>query len=388
MTRALAPTFDVLVGGAGPAGSATALMLARAGWHVGVLRRSISALPRTGETLPSASRSPLRALGVWSRFLSDGHLPSPGVVSWWDAERPAQQDSLFDPSGHPWHVDRQRFDGMLLGAAIEAGADAIEDVRVLDARPEGGGDATHPWRFALLTEGRLHACAARVLISATGRAVSLGPKGIERRRLDRLIGVGATIAASSGEADERTWIEATAEGWWYSAPTPSGQWTVTFFTDADRAPACEGRRTLSRYWLGQLAQAPNTARRLRCLDVAPGALSPTRLAGALRVMAADSYRKVPCQGPRWLAVGDASSAWDPLTGQGIDKALRSGLRAAHTADAVLRSADGGVAALADYARHEEEQDRQYRERYRAYYAQVRRWPDAVFWRRRQTASQV
>ena len=384
MATATSAIFDALVVGAGPAGSATALMLARSGWHVGLMHRRNPRIVRTGETLPGASRSTLGALGVWSKFSSDGHVGSPGTVSWWGADTPIEQDSVFSPSGQGWHVNRQRFDRMLLDAAREAGAAAIEETRLVDVRLGGDANAPDCWCVKLQTSGRVRTCGARILIVATGRSTPAAPQGITRQRFDRLIGLGAVVspAATLTRVDRRIWIEATPAGWWYSAPMPDEQWTVTFFTDADQTPTREGRGVLARYWLAQLARAPNTERRLASLEIRPGARSTTALADSLQVIAADSHRKVPCQGPNWLAVGDAASAWDPLSGQGIEKALRSGLRAARAADELLRAADGGRAVLADYARHVEEQERLYHDHHYLYYAQVRRWPKAVFWQRR------
>ena len=323
---------------------------------------------------------------MWSQFLGDGHLPSPGIVSWWDGDTPVMQDSVFDPSGHAWHVDRQRFDRMLLDAAALAGAEPIE-ARLVEARLDGKATAPDRWCLELMTATRVQTCVARLLIIATGRATPVAPGGVTRHRLDRLVGIGVTLSegASSRVADRRTWIEASPAGWWYSAPTPGNRWTFTFFTDADRAPAREGRGVLSRYWSEQLAQAPNTERRLAGLDLSP-ACSTAALPGVLSVTAADSYRRLPCQGAGWLAAGDAAAAWDPLCGQGIEQALRSASRAARAADRLLRAGKDAPAVLAAYAAHEEEEARQYRERYDSYYGQMRRWPDAVFWQRRRVGN--
>jgi 2-polyprenyl-6-methoxyphenol hydroxylase-like FAD-dependent oxidoreductase len=364
--------YDAFIVGSGPAGASAAIVLAREGWRVCLLHKS-APRPRTGETLPAASRATLGALGVWSAFLQDGHLPSPGTVAWWDGDEPIEQDSVFDPSGPAWHVDRERFDRRLRDAAIAHGADMVEDARLVDAH------AAQTWNATLARDGRLSTYTARVLILATGRARPAVPGGIVRRRLDRLIGLAAVTSArpATDSGDQRIWIEATPAGWWYSAPMRDGAWTFTFFTDADEVPLRDGRNGVTRYWQHQLAQSTHMRRRFDDLELSASS--------TVQTFAADSYRQMPCHGPCWFAAGDAASAWDPLSGQGIEKALQSGLRTARAVDGILRGGDA-AAVLADYAAREDALDEQYRRHRHAYYAQVRRWPDARFWRRRADAT--
>src|SRR5882762_7618070 len=81
--RALAD-FDVLIAGAGPAGSATAISLAAfaPALRVALIDSPVAAAP-IGETLPPQIKPVLRHLDVWEAFASDGHLPSYRTVSAW-----------------------------------------------------------------------------------------------------------------------------------------------------------------------------------------------------------------------------------------------------------------------------------------------------------------
>jgi 2-polyprenyl-6-methoxyphenol hydroxylase-like FAD-dependent oxidoreductase len=187
-------------------------------------------------------------------------------------------------------------------------------------------------------------------------------------------------------ADQRIWIEAMPEGWWYSAPTPSGAWTVTFFTDADGLPRRDGRDAISRHWREQFQASLHTRQRIAQREFSAADLETLTSPASLRVIAADSYRAATCHGPGWLAAGDAVCAWDPLSGQGIEKALQSGLSVARAADAILHGGDVG-AICGDYADQVDALDQQYCRDRSAYYARVQRWPDAIFWRRRALAAQ-
>src|SRR5262249_48378289 len=89
-------------------------------------------------------------------------------------------------------------------------------------------------------------------------------------------------------------------------------------------------------------------------------------------------------GSRWLAVGDAAATLDPLCGQGVYRALESGLRAAAAVTAFL---SGNHAAVRAYATHAEaEFAADLRER-SAHYRAEGRWPASPFWQRRRRTGQ-
>ena len=81
-----------------------------------------------------------------------------------------------------------------------------------------------------------------------------------------------------------------------------------------------------------------------------------------------------------LCVGDASSCFDPVSGQGILKALRSGIFASYAiGDRLVRNDAKG---LARYQKFIADEFAGYRETLREYYAQEQRFADRLFWRRR------
>lgn len=85
-------------------------------------------------------------------------------------------------------------------------------------------------------------------------------------------------------------------------------------------------------------------------------------------------------GNGWLAVGDALVARDPLSSTGIDYALAS----AERAFVALQALAGGLQrSLETYSRQVQDDFDAYLAQRRYYYAMECRWPDAVFWQRRQ-----
>jgi flavin-dependent dehydrogenase len=361
--------FDVVVLGGGPTGTATAIALARAGRSVAVLERSHYHRARVGEVLPPIIRLPLTQLGVWDRFLAGRHVASPGVLSAWGEEELYDNHFIVNPYGHGWHLDRRRFDAMLALAAEEAGASVCRGARVASCLPVD----SRGWQVEFCSDGEPNRLQASFLVYATGRASLLARwQGINRIVHDRLVGLLGFFSASSagGQGDCRTLIEASENGWWYSARLPDSRLVIAHLTDADLIP--KGSASVSGYWQSRLEQAPHTRSRIT------GCVPET----SLRSVAANSYRMDRVAGSHWLAAGDAGIAFDPLSAQGIWHALKSGLLAAR---AIEDRQFGHRTALQEYARRTQRDFDTYLSMRAAIYGRERRWSSSVFWQRRQNA---
>jgi flavin-dependent dehydrogenase len=88
-------------------------------------------------------------------------------------------------------------------------------------------------------------------------------------------------------------------------------------------------------------------------------------------------------GSNWVAVGDAAWSCDPLTAQGITKALVDGIAVAEAL--AVQSRGGGCAAV---LRYQSDSFARFTANLRlraALYEAEGRWPDAPFWRKRRPA---
>lgn len=362
-------TIDVAIAGGGPAGAAAGLALARAGLRVRLCEHDAARPFRVGEGLPPSARSLLRDLGVLDRMAADGHRPSPGTLSFWGRDTPHAEDTLFGVHGHGWQLDRVRFDAMLREATAAAGA----NVRAATLRLDAAGDAHAPHHLvARDAQGNEDVIEARWLIDASGRAATFARAlGAQRIAHDRLFAVHQRLQGGESEdRDGRTWVESVEDGWWYSVLLPSGERLVAFLCDAD---ADDRRRLLDGDGLWRhLAGAPQ----LHALCTTHGLMPHGRAHGA----EASSVELDHAAGERWLAVGDAALAFDPLSSKGISSALYTGLRAAQ---ALLACERGDAGALDAYAQHLRDIHRVYRTQLRGFHAMETRWPTSPFWLRRQ-----
>src|SRR5690349_11219717 len=123
--------FDAAIVGAGPAGSALAVALARRRLRVLLLERRASSAFRVGETLPPNVGTRLRRLGLWPSFLHLNPRPLYGVLTAWGDAHPEAHSYFSHPEGCGWVVDRAAFDQMMLRAAIDAGASFAPSTRLV-----------------------------------------------------------------------------------------------------------------------------------------------------------------------------------------------------------------------------------------------------------------
>jgi flavin-dependent dehydrogenase len=354
---------NVAVLGAGPAGSVAALELARRGLRVTLIGRRPDPRPNIGECLPPGIRPLLEKAGVWEEFAADGHMPSAGIRSYWGSEEPADRDFLFTAYGTGWHLDRARFDGMLRKAAIGQGAAWLEcDALRAAERTQTG------WRLTLGTGRGQVTADASLAIDATGRSSVFAQRaGATRRLVDRLTGVAGYFAAATGGSgiEPALLVEATRDGWWYSAPLPGGKLVCVYMTDASLVQ--RDHLTSPDAWRALLDASPQQRGRV---EAHGGTME-----GGIHIVPADTSFLSRIAGDGWLAAGDAAVAFDPLSSQGIPAAVGAGLSAAETAIAWL---GGDSNAPVEYARRTRAGFATYLTQRNIYY-RMSRWPDAPFW---------
>jgi flavin-dependent dehydrogenase len=356
---------DVVVAGAGPAGCAVAIALARAGHDVLIADPCAgpAAGLKIGESLPAVALAALRDLGIAAhRVEAAGARRSTGISAVWGEARPHERDAIGDPHGHGWHLDRQRFDALLLEAACSEGA-----------RLRVGRVAAHTRDAGVRVRIGAAAVGCRWVVDATGRVAAVARAlGARRDRADRLVAVYAAVRTPAGDVDARTLVQSTPSGWWYGALVAPQRRVVAFLTDAD---LLDRALATSAGFTAALAHAGH---------VLPH--GSVELVAGPATTAAHGARLSHAHGTRWVAVGDAALAFDPLSSQGIANALVTGILAAAAVDACLRGA--GTEPLEAYDERLAAVWLAYETHRAEAYAGEDRWPDEPFWARRRGAPEA
>jgi menaquinone-9 beta-reductase len=294
----MAEGADVVVVGGGPAGSATAAGLARAGFHVVLVDRS--AFPRRkpcGECLNPGAVAAVRRLGLLDELLGEAH----GIIRGWRIHPVTGSGFQGGFSDGEWGLAmrRNRFDAILLEHARRAGVELRLGERVGDLlRADGAVSGV------VTDRGRI---SARVVVGADGlRSVVVRRADLLRRR-PRLRKLALTAHVRGVQpAAETGSMHLTADGCVGIAHVGAGQANVVVVTALETGARIGGER--DAFFDRSVAAIPELATAER--------LEPAMATGPfdwpIRTAVAD----------RVLLVGDAAGYYDPFTGQGIYRALR------------------------------------------------------------------
>jgi flavin-dependent dehydrogenase len=345
VSAGLRDTTDVPVVGAGPAGSAAAVLLAGAGFQVRLLERA--RLPRfkpCGDFLSPEATGILRRLDVEEDVVAAGARKLRGLLVSAGGGAPLRAD--FDGAGgFGYSLERSRLDSILAARARRAGAEVLEGFTVDGLGPEGGAHAAARSVRARRPGGEPVELRARLVVGAGGRhcpvARDLGLRLPFRggRRVDLL-------AHWSVPRDGEPYCGMHAGGPGYVGMAAAGPGLVNAnavvpasWIRERRAEHRRAGRELRRVLYRQVLSAnPAVHHALRggtpLYDPVASDVTPLETSRATA--------------PGVLLAGDAALFLDPFTGQGIYLALRSAELAAEVATEALRDGGPSAARLARY----------------------------------------
>lgn len=297
--------YDVCVVGAGPAGAAAAIRLAKLGRRVCLLGNATATRRGTTESLSVGAEIILEFLGpVVVPQARPQSIRVRELHALWTTERVEKVQLRQSPGGLV--VDRFAFDQLLVREAMRAGADVLQPARALGA--ERDVDA---WTVTIQRSCGVRQLRSTFLIDAGGR----GSRLLATQR-----GRSARTIALSGQIEGDDWgdamrLEALADGWCWGAPAPAGGLGVVLFTDPGELRSSPTH--FEATWRGRLSQSTLFYK-----------AAERRLIGALRGRDATVSSTADIAVTGGIRVGEAALSLDPLSSSGVERAMRSGLDAA------------------------------------------------------------
>jgi flavin-dependent dehydrogenase len=364
---------EVIVLGAGPAGSAAATLLARRSHDVVLVRPRRTPAGGVAQSVPPSARKLLAEVGLLEAVDGAGFHPNRGNTVWW-AGGDAREEPFGDGAAG-FHAERGELEAVLAACAESNGVHLHSDAAARSADEEGGD-----WVVGCEDAfGRMLVLRAPWLIDATGR------HGLVARTQGRVPDRSTTTLAvlrrwrrpgGWPQAPHNTLLESYEDGWAWSLPLSKEVRCYTAMVD-QRAAEMRGLAASDVLSI-ELAKAGHL------FETLAGA-EPIEEAWACP---ASLYTSRSFARRGLILAGDAGSCIDPLSSYGVKKALSSGWLAAVAVHTALTDPQMASVATDFYDEREREVYRSYRRLSAAHFEEAAAAHGHTFWHERAQAARA
>ncbi len=333
---------EVIIVGGGPAGSVLGTYLARAGVDHMIIDKAHHPRPHVGESLVCSTTGILEEIGFLPTMRKKNFIVKRGVSwsSWFDD---GEIDLSFEDFGchnHAYHVDRAKFDDLLLQHARNQGSRVLTGVQVervdFDRKDAVSG-------VTAKVGGSNVTLKARLVVDASGRHALLG-RQLQLLKPDPEF---RQFAVHSWFRNFDRGKQATAEnihmhllplkrGWAWQIPINAEVTSIGVVTD--REDYVKAGEDVEKFFAWTTGLNPTLSARLKNAK----RLREFRLEGNY------SYALSQFTGDGWMATGDAAYFVDPIFSSGMSIAMHSARFAAPVIIEALAENDVSAPQLSPY----------------------------------------
>ena len=337
--------YDVIIIGGGPAGSTLGSYLSKAGIKNLILEGHNQPRPHVGESLVLSTMRVFSELGLIDKMDQAG-FPKKFGASWRDfnGKEQALHFSEFRQEGidrdHTYHVDRSKFDLLLLKHAESLGSDVHQGVQVKRVNFVDDQAVGVRAKFA----GEEIDIPAKIVVDASGRQTLLG-RQLNLKQNDKIFNQYAVHAwfenLARGE-DPKTadyihiYFLPVKRGWAWQIPITDKITSVGVV--AEREVFQQFKSESERYFNTYVQSNQGLAR----------AMADAVRVNEFKTEGDYSYILDKFCGNGFLMVGDAARFVDPIFSSGVSVAMHSARFASQTIQAAMESGDFSEAAFKPY----------------------------------------
>lgn len=327
---------DVVILGAGPAGLTLGCYLAHAGIPCVILEKAHHPRPHVGESLMPATVRIFKEIGFLPIMEAAEFPRSRGVVY-----HPRGREAIpvayseFPQEGidqeHTYHVDRSKFDLLLLKHAENQGCRIVQGVTAREVAFDEDG-----FVGGVQTEvgGQQLFFPARVVVDAAGRGTKLGRQlGLRRDHpvLDQFALHAWFFDVDRGKRETQDYTHVfflpELRGWAWQAPINSEITSIGLV--ADRTLYQRAHQDIEEFFQSSLTKN-------KALAKATGAaVRINDLKGEVNY----SYQLEQVCGDGWVTIGDAARFTDPIFSSGVSVAMHDARFVAERIQAAVESRD-------------------------------------------------
>jgi flavin-dependent dehydrogenase len=321
--------YDVIVLGAGPAGSTTATLLAKKGFGVLLLERERFPRFQIGESLLPFNNDVFLRLGILEKLEKGDFVPKYGA-EFVTGDGAMGYTFRFDqnlkaPHDRAFQVTRAKFDELLMATANEAGVEVRQETNVV------GVDLSDPKR-AVVTTAAGETFESRFFVDAGGHAAFLGQRLGGRSHFEQLKSVATfahyrNVPRPPGREAGNIVVVVLRDAWFWMIPITPEIMSVGLVATSEHVKSCGLRpeELLER----TIAQTPYVANRMKDAERVSEVRSRKDFSYAMERIVATNF----------ACVGDAAGFLDPIFSTGVYMAMKSAGIVADGIEAQLRRGD-------------------------------------------------
>ena len=320
---------DVVVIGGGPGGSTAATLLSQRGYDVVLLEKAKHPRYNVGESLIPHFWKYCELTGVDEQVEADGFISKAGGTVVWNDVIRQMRFRDFGYARPALHVERDRFDKILLDYARAQGASVFEEVAVTGATLADAGESSVSYRR--LGSGESGQVACRFVVDASGQGAVLA-----RQLGIRVIDEGFRFMSIWGYFENSWYVAADGQahpfsklrdvppttfvsnidrwGWLWHIPLREST-SIGFVLPQEDLKAIKGSdEALEEYFVRRCGELPYLGRLLEEAEYVDG---------SFHVIRDYSYRPSRSTGPGFFLIGDAAAFTDPIFSIGVVLAMYS-----------------------------------------------------------------